>query len=157
MTTNVLTTNVLTTELIEKLVENNRYLNVVPNVSRKHNQMLKLSGTERMWKKDDKFVYVPKFRVAGPPETVRTFLRQHNFSNQDISDALRDAYGYPDGQPNIKGYKNELSLIEKIKETSKEKSNIRTKNEMNQWTTTTTISKFDKVSGEQMKYQGKDK
>ncbi len=99
-----------------------------------------------MWKKDDKFVYVSKFRVAGPPETVRTFLHQHKFSKQDILIALRDAYGYPDGQPNNKGYKNELSLIEQIKSTSKEQSSTRTKNEMNQWTTTTTISKYDKVS-----------
>ena len=114
-----MTTNVLTNELIQKLKAKNRYLNVVLNKFGKHSQTLKLSGSKRAWKTDTSIVYVSGFRVAGPMETVGAFLRQHDISAQDISDALRNAYGYPDGRPNIEGYKTELSAIERIKSTSK--------------------------------------
>ena len=79
-------TKILTPKQIEKARADHYYLNA------KTNRSYLLSGAEFQWRKNVNYIYVSKYRIAGPKDEIEARLRASGFAEEDIKTAVERAY-----------------------------------------------------------------
>jgi hypothetical protein len=83
---------------------------------------ISIKGNQKMWEKDNDFIYVPKLRHAGNYDTLLEYFVSKNYDEEKTKEFLSDAY-------TIDNYQNLSEQLEKeiakIPETAKVKQHLR--------------------------------
>jgi hypothetical protein len=107
---------------IKLACEGHYYIKVNNNEGKFKTTHISIKGCQKMWEKDNDFIYVPKLRHAGRYEDLLTYFGSKNYDEEKMAEHLKDAYTIDNYQSLEDQLEKEIS---KIPETAKIRQTVR--------------------------------
>ncbi len=101
---------------IKLACEGHYYIKVNNNEGKFKTTHISIKGCQKMWEKDNDFIYVPKIRHAGRYEDLLAYFVSKNYDEEKMAEHLKDSYTIDNYQSLEDKLEKEIS---KIPETSK--------------------------------------